>query len=149
MVGTQYFWETGGLLLAYFQNLLKYTFANTYRVNGELVVSWDQLQRRGMLWPADKTELLEIKYDESCRWSSTATPGGRHRQQQQLDWSYRAPRDHHLQRACTRAGRAAAERAGARVQRPDRGGAGLGGWVTVSHGELELRDKRKHNCDPL
>ena len=123
-------------------------------MNGELVVSWDQLQRRGMLWPADKTELLEIKYDESCRWSSTATPGGRHRQQQQLDWSYRAPRDHHLQRACTRAGRAAAERAaaeraGARVQRPDRGGAGLGGWVTVSHGELELRDKRKHNCDPL
>ena len=30
----------------------------------QVVVAWDQLQRRELLYTADKTELLEIKYDE-------------------------------------------------------------------------------------
>merc|ERR1719153_1018471 len=39
------------------------------RVNGEnlLIVSYDKLQRRELLFLPDKTELLEIKYDEQLR----------------------------------------------------------------------------------
>ena len=46
------------------------------RVNGEqlLVVAWDQLQRRELLYTADKTELLEIKYDEQLRPVTWVTP---------------------------------------------------------------------------
>ena len=38
------------------------------------MVSWDQLQRRGLLWPADKIQLLEIKYDEQLLPVTWVTP---------------------------------------------------------------------------
>ena len=46
------------------------------RVNGEnlLVVTYDKLQRRELLFLADKTELLEIKYDEQLRPVTWVTP---------------------------------------------------------------------------
>ena len=46
------------------------------RVNGEnlLVVTYDKLQRREVLYLADKTELLEIKYDEQLRPVTWVTP---------------------------------------------------------------------------
>ena len=46
------------------------------RVNGEnlLVVTWDSLQRRELLYLADKTELLETKYDEQLRPVAWASP---------------------------------------------------------------------------
>ena len=50
----------------------KYTFANTSLPGW--MVSWDQLQRRGLLWPADKIQLLEIKYDEQLLPVTWVTP---------------------------------------------------------------------------
>ena len=46
------------------------------RVNGEnlLMVTYDKLQRRELLYLADKTELLEIKYDEQARPVTWVTP---------------------------------------------------------------------------
>ena len=46
------------------------------RVNGEnlLFVSYDKLQRREVLYLPDKTELLEIKYDEYSRPTAWVTP---------------------------------------------------------------------------
>ena len=46
------------------------------RVNGEnlLIVTFDKLQRRELLYLADKTELLEIKYDEQLRPVTWVTP---------------------------------------------------------------------------
>ena len=46
------------------------------RVNGEnlLLVAYDKLQRREMLYLPDKTELLEIKYDENSRPITWAAP---------------------------------------------------------------------------
>ena len=40
----------------------------------QVVVAWDQLQRRELLYTADKTELLEIKYDEQLRPVTWVTP---------------------------------------------------------------------------
>ena len=46
------------------------------QVNGEnlLIVTYDKLQRRELLFLADKTELLEIKYDEQLRPVTWVTP---------------------------------------------------------------------------
>ena len=46
------------------------------RVNGEnlMMVTYDKLQRRELLFLADKTELLEIKYDEQSRPVTWVTP---------------------------------------------------------------------------
>merc|ERR1711892_33755 len=50
------------------------------RVNGEnlLVVTYDKLQRRELLFLADKTELLEIKYDEQLRPVTWVAPSSSH-----------------------------------------------------------------------
>ena len=47
------------------------------QVNGEnlLMVTYDKLQRRELLYLADKTELLEIKYDEQRRPVTMVAPG--------------------------------------------------------------------------
>ena len=47
------------------------------RVNGEnlLLVSYDKLQRRELLFLPDKTELLEIKYDQQLRPVTWVAPG--------------------------------------------------------------------------
>ena len=152
MVGTQYFWEAGGLLKIHF---CKHFITRVNGVVGPVAAARaalacgqdpaarDQVRRAaaprhlGHALPSLGTRLVEIRqvnifwsrryfyanqiffnniffhlpmfpgsatWSESCRWSSTATPGGRHRQQQQLELPRaldlgQAPLDHHLQHA--------------------------------------------------